>query len=335
MPWQWKSAGCKAGVGLLLLFGLFLACAGLQFVVELPLTVAFGWPWYLKRVVPQLKPDPWSIVSAVVCLVALVLGSHAFLKWLYAASSTEPRRWPWKRTFQLVGLVVLMFVSGIAVTGMIHQTGWLIRSREPLVEGGVRVAATRAMSANNLKQIVIAAHNYADATNPSELPRSLFDAQGRPMHSWQTALLPYLDLEEDQVYRQINQSKPWTDPINAEPMSKRVKPFRNPAIEQEQVNGFGISHYAGNVHVVLGDTPKTMQSFPQGTSNTILAGEVASNFRAWGDPLNARDPRLGATGHPQGFGGPNGRPAQFVMLDGSVRTFDPKELADLIGKVPK
>ncbi len=28
------------------------------------------------------------------------------------------------------------------------------------------------------------------------------------------------------------------------------------------------------------------------------------------------------------------RPPQFVLLDGSVRTFDPQELAELVGKVP-
>lgn len=330
---NWLRLGCWTGVGLLLLFGLFLACAGLTFLFEIPLTVAFGWPLYLYRVVPQLKPDPWSVASAIVCLIAVVLGSHAFLRWLASASSTEPRPWPWKRTLQLVGLVVLMFVSGIAVTGMIHQTGWLIRSREPLLEGGIREIAARMTSASNLKHISVATSNYSDSKALNELPRSAFDSQGRPMHSWQTALLPFLD--EGSLSSQIDRSKPWNDPANSEPMSKQIKPFLNPAIEQQKVHDFGISHYAGNVQVVLGDKPKTMHSFPQGTSNTILAGEVSSNFRAWGDPLNARDPRLGANGHPQGFGGPNGRPAQFVMLDGSVRTFDPKELAELMGKVPE
>ena len=99
------------------------------------------------------------------------------------------------------------------------------------------------------------------------------------------------------------------------------------------MNGLGASHYAGNPAVVLGDAKK-LDSFPQGTSNTILAGEVSSNFQAWGDPLNVRDPRFGVSGHPQGFGGPY-RPAQFVMLDGSVRTFNPQELEELMSKVPE
>src|SRR5205085_4286528 len=120
----------------------------------------------------------------------------AFLRWLYAATGPEPRRWPWRRTLLLVGLVVLMFVSGIAVTGMVHQTGWLVRSPEPLLTGGVREPAARSKSMNNLKQIGIAAHAMHDAVE--HFPRSSFNPTGRPQHSWQTHLLPYA--EQQQVF---------------------------------------------------------------------------------------------------------------------------------------
>ena len=116
-------------------------------------------------------------------------------------------------------------------------------------------------------------------------------------------------------------------------MLKAVKAGDKIKFDADQVNGFGASHYAGNVAVVLGD-PKTMQSFPAGAANTILAGEVSSGFRAWGDPLNARDPRHGISGGPHAFGAPRRAP-QFVMLDGSVRTFDPQELAELMSKTPE
>jgi hypothetical protein len=145
------------------------------------------------------------------------------------------------------------------------------------------------------------------------------------MHSWQTALLPFV--EQDTLYKQIDQTKPWDHPRNAHPMGERVKVFLHPYHYQDEINGYGVSHYAGNVYVVMGDAPKKLDSFPAGTSNTIFAGEVNSNFRAWGDPLNAR--------HPHGFGGPNGRPPQVVMLDGSVRTVDAKQLAELAGKMPE
>lgn len=226
-----------------------------------------------------------------------------------------------------------MFVAGIAMTGIVHQTTWLVRSPEPLTNGGMKTTSARSVSANNLKTIGVATYNYSSA-NQDWLPRSQFDAGGRALHSWQTVLLPYI--EQDALYRQVDMSKSWQHPSNAHAMSSRVKAYLNPSVEMEQINGFGASHYAGNGEVVLSERPRTLNSFPLGTSNTILAGEVTSNLHAWGDPLNARDPRLGANGHPKGFGAPNGRPAQFLMLDGSVRTFEPKELTDLAnGKIPE
>lgn len=309
---------------------IVLAASGRMFVLRAAWDIVAGWWSYLGRVVPRLNPDPWVVVTAVVCVVGVVLGTHAFLRWLYAATdpgagAAEPRRWRWKWTLLLVGLVVLTFAAGIAFTGIVHQTSWLVRSPEPLVERTYSGSA-RGTSAHNLREIGTAAHRCG------EPPQSTFDSAGRPLHSWQTELLPHLDLWA--LARLVDRGKPWTHPGNAQAMQTELWTFRHPSLPGGPVDGYAVSHYAGNAAVVLGDASRTLDSFPQGRSNTIFAGEVSQNFRAWGDPLNARDVRLGGSGHPHGFGGPNGRPAQFLMLDGSVRTFDPKELAELVGKVP-
>jgi Protein of unknown function (DUF1559) len=324
----WLAASCAT-----IIVGFFVLCAGFTWLLEVPFVLALGWVPYLSRVLPQLRPDPWTVGTAITCVIGVTLGTHAFLKWLYAATSDEPRRWRWQWSLQLVGLVVLVFVAGIAFTGMVHQTSWLARSPEPLFRGS-RDGTPRMYSANNLKQIGIAAWNYHDSQKSPQFPRSQFNPTGQSLHSWQTVLLPYL--EQDTLYKQIDLTKPWNDPANAMPMSQQLRVFMHPSFGYDSVNGFGVSHYAGNVHVVLSDRPKHGHSFPMlTTENVILAGEVSGNFRAWGDPLNARDPALGSTGHPHGFGGPYGKPAQFVMLDGSVRTIDPTQLAELLGKVPE
>jgi prepilin-type N-terminal cleavage/methylation domain-containing protein len=297
-------------------------------IVEIPGTLVFGWVHYLWRVVPTLNPDPWTVGTAVACLLGVIVGAHLFLRWFSRAGAAQPDapQWPLKRTLRLVGLVVLMFVAGIAMIGTVHQTSWLARSPDPLTyERGTRTA-----SGNHLKQIDIATHNHHEEAKV--LPRSSFTATGQPLHSWQTALLPYV--EEAVLHKQIDLTKPWLHPANAQPMSARLKVYLNPTFGDDRAGNFGLSHYAGNVAVVLGDA-KTLESFPLGTSNTILAGEVSSGFRAWGDPLNARDPRVGSTGGARAFGGVNGRPAQFGMLDGSVRTFDAQELAELMSKTPE
>lgn len=303
--------------------GLALICGGLVIFVEVPVTLAFGWAKHLWRVVPNLNPDPWAAGTAVVGLAGVTVGAHYFLRWLAGSE------WPLQRSLQCVSLVVLIFVAGIAMVGMTHQTAWLARSPEPLVTNTGQEFLARTTSANHLKQLGLATENHANAN--AQLPRSRFDAAGRPLHSWQTDLLPYI--EEDALHKQIDLTKPWTHPANAEPLSARIPIFQSYAFGDGRVNGFGVSHYAGNPVVVMGE-PKALNAFPQGTANAILAGEVNAGFRAWGDPLNARDPRQGVAGGPHAFGGPKRAP-QFVMLDGSVRTFDAKELAELVGKVPE
>ena len=53
-------------------------------------------------------------------------------------------------------------------------------------------AARRSQCKNNLKQIMLALHNYAD-DHKSYPPRYTVDANGRPLHSWRTLILPWLD----------------------------------------------------------------------------------------------------------------------------------------------
>jgi hypothetical protein len=83
--------------------------------------------------------------------------------------------------------------------------------------------------------------------------------------------------------------------------------------------GFAATHYAGNQHVLIQNSELTIRDVTDGTSNTIVAGEVAGGFRAWGDPANVRDPGLGINGNPQGFGSSSPGGCHFLLMDGSVR----------------
>ena len=72
----------------------------------------------------------------------------------------------------------------------------------------VREAARRTTSMNDMRQIVLAIHNY-DAANLSFPP-----AKGRAGQelSWRVHILPYLD--EMQLYEQFNLDEPWNSPHN-------------------------------------------------------------------------------------------------------------------------
>ena len=81
------------------------------------------------------------------------------------------------------------------------------------------------MCANNLKQIGLALRNYEQVYDVLP-PAYTLDAQGRPLHSWRTLILPFL--EQQSLYQSIDLSKPWNDPTNAQALATEVFIFRCP-----------------------------------------------------------------------------------------------------------
>ncbi|MGE0761564.1 MAG: DUF1559 domain-containing protein [Pirellulaceae bacterium] len=65
--------------------------------------------------------------------------------------------------------------------------------------------------ANNLKQIVLALHNYHDHWRQFP-PVVVRDDTGQPMHSWRTLILPYLN--QELLYEAYDFSQPWDSPAN-------------------------------------------------------------------------------------------------------------------------
>jgi hypothetical protein len=316
--------GRLVALGVVGLVVLFLVCSGGVFVAQVPFYLAVGWASFLARVLPELRTDPDTVATAVVCLAAVTFGCHWFGRWLWGNLRPDRPAWSWRWTGRFVAVIVLLFVAGTAAVGIVHQTLWLAAAKEPLISTRWE-ARPRLVSANKMKQMGLAVHNHFDSVNV--LPVSTFAADSRPMHSWQTALLPYI--EEDGLYKRIDVSKPWNNQANRSAVNTTVKVFLHPAVEADRTAaGFAASHYAANVLTFGGDKARKLSDYKAGTSNTIIIGEAVQNSRAWADPLNWRDPRLGL-GHPYGFGGPaRQKGTQFCFADGSVRTVDLSELTD-------
>jgi hypothetical protein len=134
----------------------------------------------------------------------------------------------------------------------------------------------------------------------------------------------------------LDDTQPWNDPANSAYFRGVVPVFLNPAVGVvRSPEGYALTHYAGNVHV-LGRYPQLNENeLTAGKANTILAGEMARRFKPWGDPSNLVDPGLGINQSPEGFGGPSGQRAFLGFADGSVRSFraktDPEILRRLSG----
>jgi prepilin-type processing-associated H-X9-DG protein len=83
---------------------------------------------------------------------------------------------------------------------------WLL-----LPQVGSHPITSRSMCKSNLKQIYLALENYHNDYK-SLPPAVVYDAQGRPMHSWRVLLLPYLGLAD--VYNRYRFDEPWNSPHN-------------------------------------------------------------------------------------------------------------------------
>jgi hypothetical protein len=286
-----------------------------------------GWMLFIANVVPKMTVDWGGVATALVCLTCLAFGVHHVCGWLYGhflrnkyPAPADTPHWRRSWTFVLLAGVVLMFLAGVSAVGLVHQSVWLATSPEPMWRMYGRGAATRTQSFNNLRQIGMGLSSYDDAFK--KLPAgAIFDSQGRALHGWQTFLLPYI--EEGNLFKKIDLKLPWHARVNREAFERQVSGYINPEIgEKPGPDGLAPSHYAGNVHVFARDVPLRFGTadFPDGESNTLMAGEVPANFKPWGHPTSWRDPALGINKSVEGFGNPGPyKMAQFLMADCTVR----------------
>ena len=167
---------------------------------------------------------------------------------------------------------MLMFAVGVAATGIAHQAGWLIASRRRLVE--IRpvldgVGSTRP-SDQRLHDIAFNASMFC--VRSSDLAEPHFD-EPSPARSWQTRLLPYFDFPS-RLGGELDDTRPWNDPANSAYFRGVVPSFLNPEVGVvRSPEGYALSHYAGNVHV-LGTTASTRASWPP-------AGRTRSSQARW------------------------------------------------------
>lgn len=297
--------------------------------MQLLFYVVAGWAFFLVRVMPQVTFSISSVLTSLAAAVLFAVCLHLAFGWLYRATvppanDGSPRPWRRRWTAGIASLILLAFASGIAALGVVHQLGWLATAPDPMTQGGMREVAGKTKSMNNLKQVALAMHNH-NATVLYFPAGYTIDAVGRPMHGWQTPLLPYL--EQMKIYDQIRLDRPWDDPVNHTPLHMDIAPYTSPYFgPQHNADGYSLSHYAGNSHVLRGSKKKGMRvdDFKDGLFNTVLFGEVSAGLRPWGHPLNVRDPSKGLHRSAEAFGGPwpDGK-THFAFGDGSVRSVSP------------
>ena len=132
--------GCGAAVVCLLAVCVLpvVSRMGGVYVEEFVVSLALGWWTFGWSVLPRAEVDSGPIISTVICLGLLLVGTHLFASWVHRnwrrpgdEGDATPQRWAKRWTFGVVSIVVLMFAAGIAAIGTTHQAYWLVSSKDP------------------------------------------------------------------------------------------------------------------------------------------------------------------------------------------------------------
>jgi prepilin-type processing-associated H-X9-DG protein len=194
-----------------------------------------------------------------------------------------------------------------------------------------RPAANRMSCGNSLKQIALALHNYHD-TYKALPAQSITDGNGRPMHSWRTALLPFV--EEGALYEAYDFDQPWDSPHNREVCSKPIGIYLCPSSAGTKNSNLT------NYFVVYGDetmfAPDRWIKFSDvtdGLSNTIMVVECDSVAMRveWAEPRDIPFDRMTfRINAPEGVGisSEHSDGAQVAFGDGHVQYLSEDAVAE-------
>ena len=312
----------------LFIFGVILLFFGFVFAIQFPVVLLFGWTAGFFRIVGGFTTEP----------LALLVGLSAALFFLFLHLSIRrfSSAWGFRRTLAVGAIGFGVAISGMALVCAVHEVWWLATKKMAWIDGfSSREASSRMKSVNNLKQIALGVHWYYDQYHA--LPNGgAVRADGSLGPSWVTLILPFM--EQEKLYDTIRMEESWRSEANRSAYSQELgSTFADPSLRYKlpshDADGYALCDYAANERVLAAGAVMTFDDITDGTSNTLLFGEVKENRRPWGDPVNARDPALGINRYPLGFGSYHPGGADFALCDGSARfiseSIDPKILEAL------
>ena len=213
--------------------------------------------------------------------------------------------------------------AGLEFTNTAIAVGLLL----PAVQQA-REAARRAQSQNNMKQMMLAFHNYHDRYGHFPAQAN-YDNNGKPLLSWRVHILPFID--QQALYSRFKLNEPWDSPHNRKLIRLMPRTYANPNLPASSV-----TNYLAVIgpDSVFSKTGIRIQRIADGTSNTAMMVEVnAERAVPWTKPVdhefNEKAPKAGLGAL---------RPGVFLtaFADGSVRgvriSVDPNILRALVTK---
>jgi prepilin-type processing-associated H-X9-DG protein len=177
-----------------------------------------------------------------------------------------------------------------------------------------RAAARRAASMNNMKQLMLAMHNYHSAHDHFP-PAVVIGPDGKTPHSWRVELLPYL--EQADLYNEYKMNEPWDSPANRKVLEACPKIFTFPGSEAGNTNSAYFALTGPETIMPAEGKGVGIATITDGTSNTIALVETQRDI-PWTKPEDIPFDSKQATPKLGGFY-PESAGFNVAFADGSVK----------------
>lgn len=206
--------------------------------------------------------------------------------------------------------IVRFDMAGIWVAGVILLAAWILYQIKSLAVGislcfflilfglvcpGLLITPVYyaneegrcACCLNNLKKLGIAMSNYLNVEKHFP-PVYTCDKDGKPLFSWNVALLPYLDepnSEENKIYKLLKKDEPWDSTHNTKVLSsKRTFYFDCPSNFKSNCDTNYVA-IIGPGTIWRNDKAVGLRDVRKGSSRTVALVEVVNSGSHWAEPF--------------------------------------------------
>lgn len=203
------------------------------------------------------------------------------------------------RAFLFLGVIAL----GISLLLPTHRTA--------------RETGRRTQCGLNLREIAVALRDY-EQQHGTLPPAYTVDAQGKPLHSWRTLILPFL--QRDELYKSIDLTRPWDDPANAKAAATLLDVYSCPSTN-------GMTNRTTYLAVVgpncsfLPSEGRKLADISDSSAETLMVIEVGTEQAVpWMSPIDTSEQQVLNQSAPPKLAHPSLFHGLFV--DGGVRILD-------------